>query len=275
LDSTDSPQPPVQPRSDLTLVAYFTGSSPAPELVPAPATRRWMQDTIGAFAQRCLPMLIANQAGWWILNRAGFRATWDGSDVRAGVAIEALDGGEPPPEVGCQFGYGIVTWTIPYLFRTPRGYNLLARGPANLPKRGAVALEGLVETDWAVATFTMNWQLTEPGHPVVFAAGEPFCMILPQQRGEIESCRPERRDLHHDPALAAAYDAWNESREIHRLTRRYAVARHGPDHPDARSWQGDYFRGVSPGGAAGAEHQTRLHVLPFATKGDEPAGLER
>ena len=269
LEPTDAPQTPAPFPPELTLVAYHTGASPAPELIPAPATRRWMQDTLAAFAQRCLPMLIANQGGWWILNRISFRATWDGSPVRAGVSIEAIDGGELPPEVGCQFGYGIVTWTVPFLFRTPPGYNLLARGPANLPKRGAVALEGLVETDWAVATFTMNWQLTAPGEPVVFAAGEPFCMIVPQKRGEIESFRPERRDLDRDPALAAQYSAWNEAREIHRLTRRVAVARHGPDHPDARRWEGDYFRGVAPGGASSAEHQTRLHVLPFATNADE------
>ena len=244
-------------------MAYYTGTSPAPDLVPAPATRRWMQETLGGFAQRCLPMLIANQSGWWILNRVAFRATWDGSDVRAGVRIEGVEGAEPPPEVGCQFGYGIVTWTVPFLFRTPPSYNLLARGPANLPKRGATPLEGVVETDWAVATFTMNWQLTEQTQSVCFAAGEPFCMISPQRRGELESFRPERRTLSYDQELAARYQAWDESRQLHQLVRRVAVARHGPDHPDARSWQGEYFRGAAPGGVLSPEHQTRLHVLPF------------
>lgn len=245
------------------LIAYHTGSSPAPELVPAPAARQWMQDTIGGFAQRCLPLLIANQSGWWILNRVAFRATWDGSEVRAGVRIDGIDGNEPPPEVGCQFGYGIVTWTVPFLFRTPMGYNLLARGPANLPKRGATALEGVVEADWAVATFTMNWQLTEPGHAVEFAAGEPFCMIAPQRRGELEAFHPERRSLSREEDLAAQYQAWDEARQLHQLIRRVALTRHGPDHPDARRWQGDYFRGISPGGASAPEHQTRLRLLPF------------
>ena len=38
------------------------------------------------------------------------------------------------------FGHGILTWTLPYLFRTPPGYNLLARGPANWPKDGSAHL---------------------------------------------------------------------------------------------------------------------------------------
>lgn len=247
----------------MPLIAYYTGTSPAPEIVPASFAREWMQRTFAAYAQRCLPLLMANQAGWWIINRVGFRARWDGSTNRAGVAIESIDGGQAPPEVGSQFGYGIVTWTIPYLFRTPSGYNLLARGPANLPKAGAVALEGIIETDWAVATFTMNWQLTDPGREVTFAAGEPFAMIIPQRRHELEEFRPELRPIDADEALATQYRTWEEERELHRVLRAYAVQRHGADSPDAKSWQGDYFRGTSPGGVSASEHQTRLALRSF------------
>ncbi len=63
------------------------------------------------------------------------------------------------------FGHGILTFHIPFLVRTHPGYNLLVRGPANMPRDGVSPLEGIVETDWAVATFTMSWQLTLSGHP--------------------------------------------------------------------------------------------------------------
>jgi hypothetical protein len=43
------------------------------------------------------------------------------------------------------FGHGILTLHLPFLFRTPPGWNLLVRGPANRPKDGAAPLEGLVE----------------------------------------------------------------------------------------------------------------------------------
>ena len=64
--------------------------------------------------------------------------------------------------VASHFGCGIITFKIPYLFRAPQGYNLLARGPANLFKDGISPLEGLIEVDWAVSPFTMNWKVTRP-----------------------------------------------------------------------------------------------------------------
>src|SRR6202000_3160808 len=84
------------------------------------------------------------------------------------------------------FGSGIVTFTLPFLFRTPPGYNLVAQGPTNRPKDGISALSGIIETDWAESTFTMNWMITRPHHPITFAKGEPICMVFPQKRYEVE-----------------------------------------------------------------------------------------
>jgi len=124
-------------------------------LVPALRTRRWIEETDQRFATRCLPMLMANQSAWFILNHFAFCATWNGMNDKAAISIQAS---APVPHDGAtsHFGCGILTWTIPYLFRTSPGYNLLVRGPANLPKDGISPLEGIVETDWACATFTMN-----------------------------------------------------------------------------------------------------------------------
>jgi hypothetical protein len=38
----------------------------------------------------------------------------------------------------------------------------------------------LVETDWAVAAVSMNWQFTRPDTWVTFDRDEPICMIVPQ-----------------------------------------------------------------------------------------------
>jgi hypothetical protein len=73
------------------------------------------------FARRRLPLLIANQAGWFILNRYPLRATWDGTDAVDGVTIEPL--GPALPGVVSHFGSGILTWNLSYLFRTTPGYN--------------------------------------------------------------------------------------------------------------------------------------------------------
>jgi len=37
-----------------------------------------MEQTSGHGAYRCLPLLIANQAGWFVLCPTGLRAQWDG-----------------------------------------------------------------------------------------------------------------------------------------------------------------------------------------------------
>jgi hypothetical protein len=153
-----------------------------------------MRATAERFANRCLPLLVANQAEWLILNSDRLVATWSGGNDPASVRLQYAKGDTLMPAVS-HFGYGIITWTVPFLFRTSSGYNLLVRGPANWPKDGVYPLEGLVEMDWSVATFTVNWKLTQPNKPKEFDAGEPICMLVPQRRGELESFRAEIRDI--------------------------------------------------------------------------------
>jgi hypothetical protein len=113
-------------------------------------------------------MLIANQSGWELRNPCAFTATWFGQENGADVMIvpDKRDADQLLP-VG-HFGSGILTWNLPLLFRTPPGYNLLVRGPANYPKDGVCPLAGIVETDWASASFSMSWKLTRKLIPVRF-----------------------------------------------------------------------------------------------------------
>jgi hypothetical protein len=258
-------------------IAYRIAPERSLDLVPAPAKRAWMDASNRGHAYRCLPLLIANQAGWFILNGHEFRATWSGGRTRAAVRIEYLENGEPcegPSHRGpvlSHFGEGVITWRIPYLFRTPAGYNLLARGPANWPKDGASPLEGLIETDWAVASFTMNWKLTRPKHPVTFARGEPICMLVPQRRGELESFHPELRELAAEPELKQAHAAWNDGRKEFLLQK--ALAGLAVRSAGSLPWQGEYFRGTAPDGTAAPEHQTKLHLRGFEAIESEPAAL--
>jgi hypothetical protein len=63
-----------------------------------------------------------------------FTATWMGqeNDVDVKITPDKRDAGQYLPL--SHFGNGILTWNLPLLFRTPPGYNLLVRGPANYPK---------------------------------------------------------------------------------------------------------------------------------------------
>ena len=232
------------------------------QLAPASRQRVWMDRGYKRFAYRCLPLLIANQSGWVILNSDTFRVSWDGGNHQSSLTIVYLDE-LPPNPAASTFGYGILTFSIPFLFRTPQGYNLLVRGPANLPKDGISPLEGVVETDWAVETFTMNWKFTRADHVVSFDKGEPICMLVPQRRGELERFRPRIEPLHRQPELEREYRQWAESRRCFRAHLRKM-------RPEAAAslWQKHYFHGASPGTARAQEHQVKLDLRPFEGPGD-------
>lgn len=242
------------------LLAYrLTPTTDDEDLWPAPGTRVWMERSPNKFANRCLPLLIANQSGWLLINTETVRLTWNGGDSTSDVVID-YDGDLPPLPAASHFGLGIVTWNLPYFFRTSPGWNLLVRGPANCPKDGIYPLEGVVETDWTDATFTMNWQLTRPGLTVTFERGEPLCMLVPQRRHDLERFRPAFRRLSDEPEVEAATQRWATSRE------RFLddLAHEGTD-ARSRRWQRDYFEGRDVDtDERHAEHQTKLRLRPFA-----------
>ncbi len=250
-----------------SLIAYHGSPRPAMRIVPASKAREWMSG-VGRFSKRCLPMTVANQAGWLLLNPHRFSAVWDGGDQTSAIKIE-YEGVPRPEPVRSDFGLGVLTWGVPYLFRTSRGYNLLARGPSNMPKDGIAPLEGLVETDWSVATFTMNWKFTRPNLVVTFEADEPFCMVVPQRRGSLEDFQPAIRPLSDDRELYEEAKLWSKSR--HEQQVRKFLAEQVPGRTaDRDSWQKHYFKGVTPSGKSAPEHQTDLRLLPFEQIPDTP-----
>ena len=253
-DKSDRPAHP--------LIGFITRDNP-PRIAPAPLDRAWMVEmsaTSKGWPTRCLPMLIANQSGWELRNRCGFTATWFGQqgDVDVMIRPDKRDTGQFLPS--SHFGHGILTWHLPMLFRTPPGYNLLVRGPANYPKDAVCPLEGIVETDWASASFSMSWKFTRKLMPVRFEVDEPICMIVPQRRAELEDFAPELRQLDSDEDLQRKHELFLRSRDDEgRIQAAASVAAGG-----RVEWQGDYTRGRHIDGEAGApDHQTRRHLRPF------------
>ncbi len=247
------------PLETRVLTAYRTDVRDVyPEIVPATADRDWMERTGsggGGWANRCLPLRIANQNGWFILNDADFEVVWGGKNDIGNLRISYAN--SPPTLAESMFGYGILTFVLPYVFRTPPGFNLLARGPANLWKDGAAPLEGIIETDWLPYSFTMNWAVTRRLKRIEFKKGEPICMIVPVRRYETESFSPEIRNIEANAELKAAYAAWHNA-------RLQAVERAGMVHGhEVVKQQGHYIRGEDHGGARAASHQVKLQVKNF------------
>jgi hypothetical protein len=123
-----------------------------------------------------------------------------------------------------------------------------------------MALEGIIETDWSVATFTMNWKMTTVNVPVEFQVGEPVCAIFPVKRGEVEEFDPVMRTLDSEPELKARFEKWSESR----ITFNRELERRA-DWALAQSWQKEYLHGMGPGVKA-PEHQVKLNVREFKSE---------
>jgi antitoxin (DNA-binding transcriptional repressor) of toxin-antitoxin stability system len=255
----DPPDPNAteqSPASELSITAYLLTSRNM-TLHPGQAERVWMDNTVNRFAYRCMPMLLANQTGWMICCQHDMRMTWDGTPGTNAIKIEVL-GGEGMCPALSSFGSGIVTFTIPYLFRTSPGYNLLVQGPANLPKDGISPLSGLVETDWAESTFTMNWMFTRPNHSVTFTKGEPIAMIIPLKRYEAEQFEPVIQLIDANPELKASYEVWANSR------RKFNSDLKVKDSEAQKvGWQKHYAQGKTMDGQRTEVHQSKIKLRPF------------
>jgi hypothetical protein len=241
--------------------AYSYGTASEPDIVPAARAREWMVRTDASFANRCLPLLMANESGWWLRNRHAFTATWRGKPARGALEI-VFDDGEAPADrqPTSLFGYGILTWGTGCVFRTPPGVDLLIRGPANLPKDGISPLEGLVETDWIEVPFTMSWKLTRADNPVRFEAGEPYAMVVPQGRLDLERFQPAFRSLEDSPDLMRSVQRWIERGDREQI--RTFAAEHLPE-LGGPIWDGSYMRGDGSDGTRFEEHRVRRSLQAF------------
>jgi hypothetical protein len=247
---------PITIDGPCPLTAYIVSDDTGWAIEPAGPTREWMDKTPGKGAYRCLPLSMANQSGWVIPCPATVSMRWNGKDSTDAVAIKVHEGPKGIDQfIVSHFGSGIVTFRLPWLFRTPPKIGLLVRGATNYPKDYAVPLDGLVETDWSPSTFTMNWKLMKRGIDVWFKKGEPICMLTPYPLALLEWTEPGAINIEKEPAMQKAYLSWAASRQ-------QAITRHqgGQD-----TWQKDYMKGQTAGGVIAPDHhRTRLKLKPFS-----------
>jgi Family of unknown function (DUF6065) len=229
--------------------------------------RTWMSNTPQRYAYRCLPLTIANQTGWWILNPVGFTAVWRGATHPGSIDFRF----DANPEVwsawiNSQFGEGIITWNTPFLFRTkPKGSRLMVCGPINHFKANAHPLTALIETDWMSMSFTMNYKMMIPNFPVRFELGEPLFQAIPlvsNACADLENAQVTFQRLIDDPELFRAYQEWDQGRrQFHEMKARGEVK------PDG--WQRDYFQGRDAIGRTAETHHM-IKVRPPQVRPGSP-----
>ncbi len=242
-------------KEKLRITAYEVTESPM-ELRSAQRARTWMDETVDRFAYRCLPLAIANQVGWDILCPVALTARWNGKDDLKAIKIKFH--GETSPLISSHFGSGVLTFTPGYLFRTTKSHNLWVKGPANSYKDGIMPLEGLVETDWAPFSFTMNWKFTRPRQKVSFDKDEPICRILPYPRHYVRKFEAKRAKIGDDAGLYSQYMKWLESR-----TKFIEDLQDADSQAVKEKWQRTYMKGQDQRGNAFAGHETKIHIQEF------------
>lgn len=178
------------------------------QLRPGPSRRNWMD--LSKHAYHCLPLVMANQWGWQILCPTEIVATWNGNPNLEGLRVNVAP--QYRPAIKSQFGWGIVTFSPPWLFRTPPGWDLYVRGPTNRWKANCVALDGVIETWWLNYTFTLNWKLIEPG-TVVFAKGESLGQLVPVPHATFENSQAIEAPIGLlEPNASKELMAWQQKR---------------------------------------------------------------
>jgi len=246
------------PTAANTLIAYEVSSTEGWVIEPASGKRDWMDATPNKFAYRCLPLVMANQAGWVVRCPASFSCVWDGSPRLEGLKIRFHEeAGSPGRFISSHFGSGILTVSLPWLFRTPRGVGLWARGVTNTIKDGVIPLDGIVETDWAPYTFTMNWRLMRRNTEVHFKKGEPMIMLVPVALDLFEQLEPEFRHVDDNPILKEDFTYF-----VAKRSGNIDVLRAGGE----GSWAMDYMRGHLPDGSVVTEHRKAFRLKEFPKK---------
>jgi hypothetical protein len=246
---------PDRPPPVAWLKAYELGSTEGWTIEPASPRRDWMDATFKKIAYRCLPLIAANQAGWVVRCPASFTAVWSGKPDNHGVRVDLdADHGHLASIALSHFGGGVLTFVLPWLFRTSPGYGLLLRGLTNETKENAVALDAVVETDWSPYTFTMNWRILRANAPVRFAKGDAVCLIQPFALDLLEQV-----DCSFEP-FSAAPDELRRGFDdfVNRRSANIAVAPQG-----GYESQRDYFAGRYPDGSP-ARYPAGTELPPVA-----------
>lgn len=247
-------------------IAYQVGPNPGYVIEPSPPVRQWMDEAPGRTPYRCLPMVMANQAGWVVRCPCNITATWNGKDHPENTKLQFTDA-PGPPEAICvsHFGLGIVTFRFPWIFRTDPGIGLWVHGPANWPKENISALQGVVETDWSHMPFTMNWKITKRNTPVYFMKGEPICLLTPYPLDLLEEFTPTIVPAASDPAFVAAVEHARQQR-VMTIDKQLSE-----ENKDYKVWEKTYFKGEKAEGSRHEQHRTNFKLQRFEPR-ERPDG---
>lgn len=230
---------------------------------PCSAHRDWMDETPQKYIYRCIPLAAASTMGWELFNPTDADVTWTGDDMNTDVRISMLK----PDRFGpaSHFGCGMVTWYLPFLFRTSPDLGLIVTGPANHGRKDAIALDAFIRTDWLPFPFTMSWRLTRKNEKIHFAKGESICRIIPYPIAMLGETSLEITELKDDQGFLAEVNAWGKTRQDN-VDKQQAEAANwlatGEKPTGKNVWNNQYVRAKGKGEEGFQPHQTVFSCAP-------------
>ena len=155
-----------------------------------------------------------------------------------------------PEAQGTGVAQAILAWSKAQQSRI----GLWVHGAPNAPVDNAYALDGIVETDWLCAGFTVNWKITKRNTPVFFQKGDPVCMLTPYPLDLLEGLTPKQKLVTAEPELHDAFRAAADRRN-QTLQR---TAEKGEKH-----FELDYMHGRDEEGHKRQGHRTNVKLATF------------
>ncbi len=251
-------QPPLPPNTIYASVVPGVTEDVTNWIRPCTAPREWMNDVPQRYVYRCIPMVAANTMGWEVLNPVDTEVLWDGGELNTSLTTKTKNVSRFA--ASSHFGSGIVTWYLPFLFRTSADLGLMVTAPANHEHDNAVALDAFVRTDWLPFPFTMNWRLTRKNELIKFAAGEAVCRIYPYPIALLEETSLEIHNLTDDPGFLGEVNKWGAQRQANVAKQKADAAKWqatGEKPTGDGVWNSQYVRAKGKEGAEGFQpHQT-------------------
>jgi hypothetical protein len=213
--------------------------------------REWMDKYDHSFAYRCLPLKIANESGWLVKSPIDFDLEYtNDTDFKTSVKIDIDEKNSMYRNyIQSHFGRGVVTFSLPYIFRTEKPLCVWVRGYPNYFKENVSFLEGIIETYWLHSTFTYNIRLIEKNKIVSFKKGEPLFFITCINIQQLNNSSIVYDLIDNNIELKNAYNNWNISRANFNKSLR------SPD-----DWQKDYFKGIKQDNTIDSDHLTKIRT---------------
>lgn len=210
--------------------------------VPAPRDRDWWADNKKTenHARHCLPLVMANSLGYYILSPGTFLVRWNG-DIQEHAVVEVIDGCSHCI-VDNHAAFGSFTVQAAFIPRTEdTGEYVYIKGVANERGMPYSCMEAAVEAWWSAGNFGLVYMLNQPGEFMI-RKGQPIAQMFLYKAvyAEITMQGP-----HPEHAAWLARRSRPEYRkDLDYMKGKYADGRDAPDHlSNWKAWKNELRSG--------------------------------